>query len=167
MPILDSCCCCCSLKVGTIISGILGVVIGIATLVIVLVTDAKMKTIVWDTLPTDVVKIILAINLVMTILISCLLILGAIKRNKFMMLPWVVLAIMLAVGMLISVIYTAVVLFVNHDRPGNVTAAWLWLGLGLPAIAIYVYLWVVVFSYYQLLQEEGGRGSYGKASWRR
>lgn len=95
----------------------------------------------------------------MTALISLLLIIGAIKvrsatqtdkmenffwifkpvfiiiffsvqRNKFMMLPFVVLAIMLAVGMLISVIYTAVMLFIG----GKTLNGSLWLVFGLISI---------------------------------
>ncbi|GLG99613.1 hypothetical protein R5R35_005614 [Gryllus longicercus] len=162
MPILDSCCGCGSLKTGTIITGVLGVVIGIVTLILVLVTDMKFQTIIIDTLPETVVKIIFAINLVMTVLISLLLIVGAIKRNKFMMLPWVALAILLAVGLVISIIYTAVVCFMDSERPNHVLRGSLWLALGLPAVAVYVYLWVVVYSYFQLLMEEAGRGKYGK-----
>ncbi|XP_054284036.1 uncharacterized protein LOC129001573 isoform X2 [Macrosteles quadrilineatus] len=163
MPMLNSCCGCASLKVGTIISGALGVVIGAVTLVFILVTDVKLQTIVIDTLPSDIVKIILAINLVMTMLISVLLIIGALKRNRFMMLPWVILAIMLAIGLAISVIYTAVVFFMHKQAFG----ACLWLLFGLSSVAIYVYLWFVVFSYYQLLQEEKGRGPYSRPAYRR
>lgn len=36
------------------------------------------------------------------------------QRNKWMMMPWVVLAILIAIGMVVSVIYTAVVLFINN-----------------------------------------------------
>ncbi|CAG2065055.1 unnamed protein product [Timema podura] len=49
----------------------------------------------------------------MTAVISAILIYGAIKRNKFMMLPWVVLAFMLAIGILITIIWTAVVFFID------------------------------------------------------
>uniref|UniRef100_A0A1B6GSR1 MARVEL domain-containing protein n=1 Tax=Cuerna arida TaxID=1464854 RepID=A0A1B6GSR1_9HEMI len=163
MPMLNSCCGCASLKVGTIISGALGVVIGAVTLVFVLVTDVKLQTIVIDTLPPNIVKIILAINLVMTMLISVLLIIGALKRNRFMMLPWVILAIMLAIGLAISIIYTAVVFYLHNYVLGGT----LWLIIGLSCVAIYVYLWFVVFSYYQLLQEEKGRGPYSRPAYRR
>ncbi|KAG8321696.1 hypothetical protein J6590_042293 [Homalodisca vitripennis] len=130
MPMLNSCCGCASLKVGTIISGALGVVIGAVTLVFILVTDVKLQTIVIDTLPPNIVKIILAINLVMTMLISVLLIIGALKRNRFMMLPWVILAIMLAIGLAISVIYTAVVFYLHNYVLGGT----LWLIIGLSCV---------------------------------
>ncbi|XP_075231428.1 uncharacterized protein LOC142330191 isoform X2 [Lycorma delicatula] len=163
MPLLDSCCGRWSLKVGTIISGVLGVIIGAVTLIFVLTTNVKMQTIVIDTLPSHIVKIILAINLVMTMIISALLVIGAIKRNRFMMLPWVILAIMLAIGLAISVIYTAVVFFIHKQALGGV----LWLIFGLISVAIYVYLWLVVFSYFQLLQEEKGRGPYDRSAYKR
>lgn len=160
---LNSCCGCWSLKIGSIVSGVLGIVIGALTLVYILVTDVKMKTIVIDTLPSDVVKIILALNLIMTMLISALLIVGVLKRNKFMMLPWVILGIMLAVGALISVIYTTVMLFIGK----HVLTGVIWLIFGLIFVAIYTYLWFVVFSYYQLLQEEKGRGPYSRPQYQR
>ncbi|XP_014261522.1 uncharacterized protein LOC106673779 isoform X2 [Cimex lectularius] len=157
MPLLNTCCGL-SLKVGTVISGILGILFGAGTLVIILVTKVKMRTIIIDTLPPEIVKIILAINLVMTILISLLLIIGALKRNRWLMLPWVLLAIMLAIGMAVSIIYTAVV-FIMHEE---VFSACLWLVFGLISVAIFIYLWFVVFSYYKLVEEEKGRGPYGR-----
>ncbi|XP_022192491.2 uncharacterized protein LOC111050467 isoform X1 [Nilaparvata lugens] len=163
MPTLDNCCGIWSLKVGTILSGLLGIIIGAITLIFVFTTNVKLQTIVIDTLPPDVVKIILAVNLVMTMLISALLIVGALKRNRFMMLPWVILAIMLAIGLAISVIYTAIVFFIHKVIIGGI----LWLIFGLLGVAVYVYLWFVVFSYYQLIQEEKGRGPYNRNMYKR
>lgn len=50
-----------------------------------------------------------------------------------MMLPWVILAIMLAIGLAISVIYTAVVFFMHKYVVGGV----LWLVLGLSSVGTY------------------------------
>lgn len=163
MPMLNSCCGSWSLKTGSIVSGVLGILIGALTLIYILVANVKMKTIVIDTLPPDVVKIILALNLIMTMLISALLIVGVLKRNKFMMLPWVILGIMLAIGALISVIYTTVIMFIGK----HVLTGVIWLICGLIFVAIYTYLWFVVFSYYQLLQEEKGRGPYSRPQYQR
>ncbi|XP_021935605.1 uncharacterized protein LOC110837607 [Zootermopsis nevadensis] len=163
MPILTKCCCCGSLRAGAIISGVLGVVVAIPTLILILVLNIKMKTIIIDTLPQEVVKIIIALNLVMTVLISILLIWGAVKRNKFLMLPWIMLSIMIAIGGLISIIWTVVDLYnTNYD-----TFATLVLVFGLIGVALVVYLWLVVLSYYQLLVEESHRGTYGKVPYRR
>lgn len=124
-----------------------------------------MRTIIIDTLPQDIVKIIIALNLVMTVLISVLLIWGAVKRNKFLMLPWIMLAIMIAIGGLISIIWTAVVLYTS-DYDSSGTSATLLLVFGLLGVAILVYLWLVVLSYYQHLVEESHRGVYGKVPHR-
>lgn len=81
----------------------------------------------------------------MTILISLLMIIGVVKvsgghtpafkeyysflfqRNHYLMMPWVVLGIMIAIGLLISVIYTAVKVFID----GYVLTGILWLVFGL------------------------------------
>lgn len=159
MPILEKCCFCGSLKVGTIISGVLGVITAVATLILILVVrNIRMKTIIIDTLSPEIVKIIIALNLVMTVLISVLLIWGAVKRNKFMMLPWIMLTIMIAIGGLISIIWTAVEYYnKDHDTSGTLV-----LVFGLIGIVIMVYIWLVVLSYYQQLVEESHRGTYGK-----
>ncbi|KAF4525513.1 hypothetical protein B566_EDAN014899 [Ephemera danica] len=136
-------------------------IIGIVSLIIVLVTEVKMQTIIIDTLPPDVVRIILAINLSMTILISLILILGAVKQNKYLLLPWVALGIMLAIGLAISVIYTSIRFYIW----GDALSGTLWLVVGLLSDALYFYLWLVVFSYYQLLREEGGHGFYAKTRY--
>uniref|UniRef100_A0A0A9X8L7 Putative ABC transporter permease protein y4fN n=2 Tax=Lygus hesperus TaxID=30085 RepID=A0A0A9X8L7_LYGHE len=158
MPLLSTCCGL-SLKFGTIFSGILGMLIGASTLIyILLAKNIKMKTIVIDTLPPEIVRIILAINLVMTVFISLLLVIGALKRNRWLMLPWVILAIMLAIGLLVSVIYTAVVFFLSN----YVFSGCLWLVFGLISIAIFFFLWYVVFSYYKMIEFEKGQGPYAR-----
>lgn len=81
-PLLNSCCRCQTLKTGSIICGIMGILLAIASLIMLFVIRVEFKTIVIDSLPSYVVKIILAINLCMTILISILLIIGTIKVNK-------------------------------------------------------------------------------------
>ncbi|XP_046389439.1 uncharacterized protein LOC124158386 [Ischnura elegans] len=162
MAVLDSCCKCISLRTGTLIAGVLGIVISIITLIVVLVTEVNLKTIVMDSLPPTVVKIILAINLAMTVLISILLILGVIKRNSFMMLPWVALAILLAIGLAVSVIYTAVNFYIHEDAFNGT----LWLVCGLITVAFYVYMWLVVFSFYQLVKDGGALGGYAKPPYR-
>ena len=50
------------------------------------------------------------------------------------MLPWVVLGIILAIGLLISVIYTAVVFFMQ----GFVVEGSLWIAFGLIAVGKYL-----------------------------
>lgn len=158
---LTSCCRCCSLKTGTIFSGVCGIILAVVSLVLIFTVNVEWKTIVIDILDKTAVKIIFAINLCMTILISTLLIVGAQRRNTFLMLPWVVLGIMLAVALLVSVIYTSIMFFINHD---NLNGA-LWLVFGLIAVVVYTYMWLVVYSYFQQLRIEkmnGRMGPYGR-----
>lgn len=162
MPLLDNCCRCCTLRTGTIVTGALGIALGLIGLITVLaVNELKVKTIVIDELPEGIVRIVLAINLVMTIFISSLLIFGAVKRNRWCMLPFVVLALMLAIGLLISVLYTSVEFYIKKDP----VMGSLWLIFGIISVVVYVYLWCVVVSYYQLVREERGRGPYGKTPY--
>lgn len=158
MPLLDNCCRCGTLRTGTIITGSLGIALGVIGLVSVLTVNKLHANTILIELPETVVRIILAVNMVMTIFISSLLIFGAIKRNRWLMLPFVVLALMLAIGMLISVLYTSVEHFVKKDP----ILGSCWLIFGLIGVVVHVYLWCVVFSYYQMVREERGRGPYGK-----
>ncbi|XP_055701525.1 uncharacterized protein LOC129800852 [Phlebotomus papatasi] len=157
-PILKTCCLCQSLRTGSIISGVCGILLAIASLIVMFVARVEFKTIVIDWLPSSVVKIILAINLCMTILICLLMIVGVLKRNHYLMLPWVVLGIVLAVGLLVSVIYTSVVFFID----GLVLAGVLWLIFGLLSVVVYVYMWLVTFSFFQILKEDNDRGRYSQ-----
>lgn len=78
-PLLSSCCKCYPLKTGTIISGVIGIILAIINLIVIFTVRAEFKTIFLDWLPASIVKVIIAINLAMTILISVFLIVGAIK----------------------------------------------------------------------------------------
>ncbi|XP_012237419.1 uncharacterized protein LOC117230228 [Bombus vosnesenskii] len=158
---LTSCCGCYSLKAGTLFTGILGIILSIISLIMIFTLNVEWKTILIDVLDQSIVKIIFAINLCMTILISMLLIVGAIKKNTFMMLPWVILGLMLAVGLLVSVLYTSIMFFVNHAAINGI----LWLVIGLIAVVIYAYLWLVVYSYFQYLRYDklnSRMGPYGR-----
>ncbi|XP_022213563.1 uncharacterized protein LOC111068406 [Drosophila obscura] len=162
-PLLNSCCLCQSTRNGSFISGILAIVLSIITIVVIFTTRVHFQTIVFDFIPNDIVKIILVINLCMTIFISLLMIAGALKRNHYLMVPWVVLGIMIAIGLLISVIYTAVVFFID----GYVLTGVLWLIFGLICCAVLTYCWCVVYSEYVNLSEENERGRYNKQPYRR
>ncbi|XP_011265865.1 uncharacterized protein LOC105257135 isoform X1 [Camponotus floridanus] len=158
---LRTCCRCCSLKTGTIFSGVCGIVLAIISLILIFTANVEWKTIIIDILDKTTVKIIFAINLCMTILISTLLIIGALKKNTFMMLPWVVLGIMLVIGLLVSILYTAIMFFIKHEVINGV----LWLLFGILAVVIYTYMWLVVYSYFQELGIEKMNkrmGPYGK-----
>jgi hypothetical protein len=55
------------------------------------------------------------------------------QSNKFMMLPWIMLAIMIAIGGLISIIWSAVILY-NSKLESSATTATLFLVFGLISI---------------------------------
>ena len=148
------------MRTGTIIIGILDIILSIITLVLIFVLNVEWKTILID-VDQDVVKIIYAINLCMTIFIAILLLIGVFKRNTFMMLPWVVLGLILEVALLISIIYTAIMFFVNQDVISGV----LWLVGGFISLVIYTYLWLVVYSHFQQLRYDKMNsriGPYGR-----
>ncbi|RZC39189.1 hypothetical protein BDFB_003764 [Asbolus verrucosus] len=138
-------------------------ILAIIGIVVILTVRVQFKTIVLDWLDRDTVKIIVVINFCMTILISILLITGAIKRNMYLMLPWVLLAIMLAISLLVSILYTSIQLY-SHEQPIGGT---IWLVLGLLAVALFIYMWLVVYSFFSIIREESGRGSYMKDPFRR
>ncbi|XP_055534156.1 uncharacterized protein LOC129723767 isoform X2 [Wyeomyia smithii] len=162
-PLLSSCCRCYSLRTGSIISGILGIVLSIISIIVIFTTRVEFKTILMDWLPQNVVKIIFVLNLCMTILISLIMILGVIKKNHYLMMPWVILGIMLAIGLLISVIYTAVVYFIE----GLVLGGTLWIVIGLVSVVVYTYMWTVVYSHFIEQKNENERGRYSKQPYRR
>ncbi|XP_076247095.1 uncharacterized protein LOC143187042 [Calliopsis andreniformis] len=157
---LTSCCGCYSVRTGTIIIGILDIILSIISLVLIFVLNVEWKTILLD-VDQDIVKIIYAINLCMTILIAVLLLVGVYKKNTFMMLPWVILGLILAVGLLVSIVYTAIMFFINHDVISGVV----WLVTGFISLVIYIYMWLVVYSHFQQLRYDkmnGRIGPYGK-----
>lgn len=162
-PLLSTCCGCSSLRTGSIISGCLAIILSIITIVVIFTTRVEFKTILLGWLESDVVKIILVINLCMTILISTLMMVGVIKRNHYLMLPWVVLGIMIAIGLFISVIYTAVMFLID----GFLLSGVLWLVFGTICVVILTYCWCVVYSTYFELSEESSRGRYNKQLYRR
>lgn len=54
------------------------------------------------------------------------------------MLPWVILGIMLAVGLLVSVIYTAIVFFID----GHTEMGVFWIVFGLISVGMYFFLYI-------------------------
>lgn len=78
-PILNSCCLCQSLRTGSIINGILGIICSILTIFAIIFIKADFKTLLFDFLPQSVIRIFLIVNLCMTIIISILMIVGVVK----------------------------------------------------------------------------------------
>jgi hypothetical protein len=109
------------------------------------------------------------------------------QRNHYLFLPWIILGLLLCIGLLVDVIYTAVVFFLDsHNKAGT-----LWLVFGLLAVGkstktllfvatklrkfktlclfvvIYFYMWAVVLSHFMQLKEQNDRGRYSRTPYRR
>lgn len=174
MQRLRKCCCCASTRTGSLITAVLGIILSIATIIII--WTVKTHRITFSTFIFDeefdkwlsdwhIPQIILTINLCFTILICTLLIVAIQKRRSWLMLPWVVLGIVLAIGLLISVLHTAITYYL--DKEDHVIIATVVLIGGLLYLCLYVYLWAVVFSHYLDTRDEEERGRYRKAPYRR
>ncbi|VVC43415.1 Protein of unknown function DUF4728 [Cinara cedri] len=159
-PLVSSCLGC-PLKTGAIISGVYGIVIAIFTLIMILTNDIKIQTIIIDFLPKSVVTVIVIINLLMTILISSLLLAGVLTRKKTLMLPWIVLTIMLCIGLVISVIYTAIDFLIHKYYITSIAV----LVIGLLFVCVYVFMWWVTYSYYEKIKEEDNRTPYTRTPY--
>ncbi|XP_031632420.1 uncharacterized protein LOC116346484 [Contarinia nasturtii] len=162
-PIFQSCCSCQTLRIGSVIAGVAAILLSIVSLIIMFTVRVTYRTIFLDWLPPNIVRIIIAFNLLMTILISAIMLVGALKRNHYLMLPWVVLGAMLVVGLLLSVIYTGFMFIID----GFVMTAIVWIILGLIVTAIFAYMWCVVYSHFTVLREETKRGKYNRQPYRR
>ncbi|XP_026495907.1 uncharacterized protein LOC113400522 [Vanessa tameamea] len=171
---LQKCCCCASTRTGTIFTGVLGIILSIATIITVWIANkhnVSYRTFIFaedfdkKLSDMDIPRIILTVNLCFTILICALLIVAVLKRRSWLMLPWVVLGIVLAIGLLISVLHTSITYYL--DEQDHVILATCILIGGLIYLGIYLYLWAVVFSHYLDVRDEEERGRYRKAPYKR
>lgn len=110
-------------------------------------------------------------------------VLSVIQRNQYLFLPWIILGIMLCIGLLVDVIYTAVVFFMDD----HTTAGILWIVFGLICVGefwvfhfvkpniskllcfavVFFYMWAVVLSHFLQLKEQNDRGKYSRTPYRR
>ncbi|KAM0734423.1 hypothetical protein ACS0PU_011894 [Formica fusca] len=149
---LTTCCECCSLKTGTIIIGVLRIVIAVLSLIVIFTTDIKWETIIG--LDKTTAEIIFAIYCCITILFCTLLVIGSIKKKAFMMLPWIVLDMMMTIVLMRCIIYNAIVFFIYYVSIYNVLTGFFWLILGLVAVAIHLFMWEVVYNHFKELRIE-------------
>ncbi|CAH1188588.1 unnamed protein product [Phyllotreta striolata] len=179
--LLKTCCGCGSLRTGTIISGIAAILLSIIGIIVVFTIRVDLKTIVFDFLPKWAVTVIIVLNMVMTIILSILLLAGVAKRNWYLMIPWIVLGGMLAVGLLVSILINSIKFYIDGDNLNGT----LWLVLGLLSLGkcrleaifsanfhsrfpvVYCYMWYVSFSFFSNLREESGKGKYMRDPFRR
>ncbi|XP_073945280.1 uncharacterized protein [Choristoneura fumiferana] len=170
MKRLQKCCCCASTRDGSIIVAVLGILLSIATIVFIWVAPRNLVSFSSyffeeQDKQYNISKIILTISLCFTVLICTLLIVAIKKRRSWLMLPWVVLGFVLAIGLLISVLHTSIVLYQKEED--YVKEATSILIGGLLYLILYLYLWTVVFSHYLDVRDEEERGRYSKSPYRR
>ncbi|XP_045771627.1 uncharacterized protein LOC123871736 isoform X1 [Maniola jurtina] len=178
MKRLQKCCCCASTRTGTLITATLGIFLSIATIITIWVADkhyVSYRTFIFaddfdkKLADMDIPRIFLTVNLCFTILICGLLIIAVLKvsfsRRSWLMLPWVVLGIVLAIGLLISILHTSITYYLDGQEHA-ILATLILIG-GLIYLCIYLYLWAVVFSHYLDIRDEEERGRYRKAPYKR
>ncbi|XP_022115633.2 uncharacterized protein LOC110993609 isoform X1 [Pieris rapae] len=178
MKRLQTFCCCASTRTGSIITACLGIILAIATIIMIWVLDrhnVSYRTFIFaedfdkKLADMDIPRIILTINLCFTVLICGLLIIAVLKtsysRRSWLMLPWVVLGIVLAIGLLISILHTSITYYLD-EQDRTLLATFILIG-GLIYLCIYLYLWAIVFSHYLDVRDEEERGRYRKAPYKR
>ncbi|XP_032454609.1 uncharacterized protein LOC100116794 isoform X2 [Nasonia vitripennis] len=140
------------------------IILSVIAIVLLFTTNIQFKVIIFD-LNSTIVKIIYTINLVMTIILSLCLTIGAIRKNILLMLPWVVLGVLILIALLFSVIFTSVAYFIEKKEVHHVLYGVLALLFGLLAFVICTYFWIVTYSYFQQLRQEKNSlkiGPYGR-----
>nr|XP_023025700.1 uncharacterized protein LOC111513706 [Leptinotarsa decemlineata] len=161
--LLESCCACGSLRTGTIVSGISAIILSIIGIIVVLAVRVELITLVFDWLPKWIVQVIIILNMIMTIILSSVMLIGVFRRNWYLMIPWIVLGGMLSIGLLVSVLMTSIHFYIDGDTLNGT----LWMVLGLISFVVYCYMWYVSFSFFANLREESERGAYSKDPFRR
>lgn len=78
-PIFQSCCNCQTLRTGSVIAGVAAILLSVAWIIVMFTVRVTYRTIFLDWLPPWIVKIVIGFNLCMTILISIIMIVGALK----------------------------------------------------------------------------------------
>ncbi|XP_063361689.1 uncharacterized protein LOC134667320 [Cydia fagiglandana] len=171
MKRLSRCCCCCNVRDGSITVGVLGILLSIATIIFIWLAPSHLvsfKSYFFEEQDKQysISKIIMTISLCFTILICSALIIAIKKRRSWLMLPFVVLGLVLAIGLLISILHTSIVLYTDDKEDYTILATCILVG-GLIYLILYLYLWVVVFSHYLDTRDEEERGRYSKSPYRR
>jgi len=146
---LRQCCCGCTLKTGTIILGVLNILGGLANLITGITT-----AVVGDTFDAETKQVFVGVGAVLAViggillLVAICLVIGAIKENPALLVPWMVYVIIFMIAnTILYILYAAEYFSVNDaaNGTGNIIAALIYL-------LLQTYFLLVVYSLYRELK---------------
>ncbi|XP_049776866.1 uncharacterized protein LOC126172807 [Schistocerca cancellata] len=150
IPILNQCCCGCSLKKGSIIIGVLGIVHGLATITeTVLQCDSCLTTYKFNTgerTGLELVPVAEVIHGCVLVLFGAALVLGSIMEVSHVVWGWLLARTLLSLLTLFLVPVS-----VGFRVAAKDTSAPILLAAGVVEIGLDVYFLLVVYSFYHLI----------------
>ncbi|XP_066297358.1 uncharacterized protein [Branchiostoma lanceolatum] len=150
MAILDNYCCCCTVRLGSLITGVLYVIIHIIDLGV----KSSSVALGWSAYGTDVASVVVD---VIAIILGLLLIVAVLGSMMALLRGWVALAIIiLIVELVIIICFSALTLNIWTAQASGA----FWLGPVIGAWVIYYFIFyitiygvLVVYSHYQNLRD--------------
>ncbi|CAH1239664.1 Hypp5864 [Branchiostoma lanceolatum] len=150
MAILDNYCCCCTVRLGSLITGVLYVIIHIIDLGV----KSSSVALGWNAYGTDVASVVVD---VIAIILGLLLIVAVLGSMMALLRGWVALAIIiLIVELVIIICFSALTLNIWTVQASGA----FWLGPVIGAWVIYYFIFyitiygvLVVYSHYQNLRD--------------
>ncbi|XP_035698193.1 uncharacterized protein LOC118431181 [Branchiostoma floridae] len=151
MAILQNCCCCCTVRLGSLITGVLYVIIHIVDLGV----KSSSVALGWQVYGTDVASVVVDI---IAIILGLLLIVAVLGSMMALLRAWVALAILILITELIIIIcFTALTL---QGVWTALASQSFWLSPVIGAWIIYYFIFyitvygvLVVYSHYQNLRD--------------
>ncbi|XP_037094452.1 uncharacterized protein LOC119114357 [Pollicipes pollicipes] len=172
---LTSCCCCCGLAKGAVCIGVIYLLANCAGVLLLALTltgppilrieasgelsDEKEK----EEAVQRVEHFIMVVEIMMLALMAIgipwdiLLLVGARRKQRYLLLPWIVWYSLLAILLVIWALYLMVTLLMTGDKS---VVVWVYSAACLVVAAVTCYAVALVGSFHQQLKEEGGRGGY-------
>ncbi|XP_002737171.1 uncharacterized protein LOC100378476 [Saccoglossus kowalevskii] len=151
MTIITTCCCCMNTRTGTIVSGIYTTILAGIRLIMMLSALASAGDKAGGLISSYIIDLLLLIGL---LIVSIILIYGAIKDNRILLVPWMVFMVIFIILTLI----TTIIIIVYASFSSWVT----WSNIIWFVIfnTINIYCLLCVISQYQELKEGRGTADY-------